>query len=152
MPHPPRDGSVPQPRKKLYGERNSLLKAMGFCDYGAYLKSTKWRLIRKWVVRLFGPGCSFCNNRSVHVHHASYCAPTLEGSILDHLYPICKQCHDLGEFFPDGGKRDPQQATEEMLLSCRSRMGDDWCNQMLAHRLAVLRKRRDNERKSGVVH
>lgn len=97
-----------------YRQRLSVLRAMGFPDYDAYLASPLWRSIREKKLlddsrECFGCGAAGC----YQVHHASYAREVLEGKAPDKLFTTCDDCHKCCEFL-FGVKVGPRQATEAL--------------------------------------
>lgn len=98
----------------MYRERNLVLADMGFGSYDDYLKSDLWQSIRERLID-GDRECAFCKRLATQVHHASYDAETMEGLADRWLYPVCRRCHEYGEFGKDGVKLGPQEATDRML-------------------------------------
>ncbi len=104
-------------RMTAYGNRNRILRSMGFRSYADYLASDLWRKIRRHVFARSNRCAGSCGRRAVQVHHGKYGKAELIGSDLTHLYPICDECHRRIEFCDGSVKLTPQQATEKLLLS-----------------------------------
>lgn len=92
-----------------YEERNSTLHRMGFSSYADYLASPLWQAVRKKAIRRNG-NCAVCREPATDVHHRSYSEAVLLGHDLSQLMPLCRTCHDLGEFDGGGTKMSPTQA------------------------------------------
>ena len=92
-------------KSSTYADRDDILKALGFDSYAAYLASTLWSDIRKRIYAKHGTYCKLCNNLAWDLHHLSYDLATLAGKHLTKIVPICRDCHTLVEFWPNGQKR-----------------------------------------------
>lgn len=78
-------------------QRLKILNDLGFRSYSAYMRSRLWRSIRDLVFEYRGKSCCCCTAEAESVHHESYDYATMVGRKLDHLYPICRECHDTVE-------------------------------------------------------
>lgn len=100
-----------------YAKRDEILAELGFASYGDYLKSDLWASIRKRVWMRY-KRCATCHRRAKHIHHADYFRDTLDGSRIESLVPVCRDCHHRIEFYADGLKRSVSEASrmlQEML-------------------------------------
>lgn len=88
-----------------YLSRNLTLELMGFSNYSDYLGSKRWAKIRKGVFAQKGTKCSLCPAKADQVHHNRYHLEDLLGRNLEHLHPICDDCHEHIEFGPGKVKR-----------------------------------------------
>jgi len=64
-------------------------------EYARYLRSFRWRLIRRLRLWLDGGRCRVCNGRGpLEVHHRSYehRGGSLEGELRDTI-TLCSECH-----------------------------------------------------------
>lgn len=101
-------------RMRVYRERNRNIRAMGFKDYGAYLKSELWTSIRARVLTE-RPFCEGCGKDATQVHHSAYRKKDLEGRDLRRLHSVCGGCHFKAEFRRrDHEKLNPKQATTKL--------------------------------------
>ena len=97
-----------------YRERNRIIRAMGFADYKAYLRSPLWASIRARKLAA-EPDCFACGAHATQVHHAKYRKNDLQGRCLDFLFAVCSACHGRFEFRDsDKAKLTPKQATSKM--------------------------------------
>ena len=81
-----------------YADRDATLAIWGFNSYGEYLKSQRWASIRVRVIELKGDKCLFCPYPATHIHHTRYEPNDLTGKTLEHLHPLCGECHYKVEF------------------------------------------------------
>ena len=81
-----------------YADRDATLAIWGFNSYGEYLKSQRWASIRARVIELKGDKCLFCPYPATHIHHTRYEPNDLTGKTLEHLHPLCGECHYKVEF------------------------------------------------------
>lgn len=105
-----RNGDRPLEDGNSFFSRTVILRKIGFSCYGGYLKSDLWVRVRTSVFAVRGSGCFICSNKAEVVHHYNYSSETLLGTSLDHLYPLCKDCHDVIEFAKSGKKRMVKEA------------------------------------------
>lgn len=96
-----------------YAKRNSIVRQLGYQDYGEYLRSHRWRKIRKKVFAKSAV-CVGCYGEASQVHHAEYTWGNLSGRSLEGLLPVCGVCHDYCEFDKDGKKVSPEEATRRL--------------------------------------
>lgn len=97
-----------------YRSRNEIVIALGFAGYHEYLDSDLWRSIRRRCFDVFGSSCHFCGRDATQVHHARYDERVMAGEDMSALYPVCGQCHHVGEFAINGDKLPPESATGKM--------------------------------------
>lgn len=77
-----------------YASRNRIIASMGYADYEAYLQSPLWKSIRGRVYAAKGKVCLRCKTeRANQIHHTQYDTATMRGDTLNHLVPICGDCH-----------------------------------------------------------
>lgn len=88
-----------------YGDRDRLLKKMGYPDYLSYLHSPLWRTIKSRAFQCLGNSCFLCGGRATVIHHISYDKKVLLGKSLTELAPLCDPCHEYIEVCDDGSKR-----------------------------------------------
>jgi len=64
-------------------------------NYKKYLKSTKWKTVRKRALKRAGYVCQICNAKKCepHVHHRTY--KNLGAERMMDLVVLCKDCHRL---------------------------------------------------------
>jgi 5-methylcytosine-specific restriction endonuclease McrA len=64
-------------------------------EYSDYLRSEKWKTLRKSALIQSGNKCQVCNDvKSLHVHHRKY--PEVFGDEpLSDLTVLCQKCHNL---------------------------------------------------------
>jgi 5-methylcytosine-specific restriction endonuclease McrA len=61
--------------------------------YQRYLRSERWRLLRKQVLRRAGWRCECCGRRGpLDVHHLTY--ERFGRELLGDLQALCRDCHD----------------------------------------------------------
>ena len=61
--------------------------------YRRYLRSERWRLLRKQVLRRAGWQCETCGRRApLDVHHLTY--ERFGDELLGDLRALCRECHD----------------------------------------------------------
>jgi hypothetical protein len=105
-------------QQETYTNRQTNLTALNFTNYGQYLKSRLWSLIRSLVL-IDGVMCKCCGrNLATKVHHQSYSIEVLEGKDLGLLVPVCAGCHLKIEFTCGGGKRTIVNA----ICTCKNMM------------------------------
>jgi hypothetical protein len=77
-------------------DRTASLKALGMADYGDYLASPLWAVIRRRVYGRAKGVCEAagCDKQPTAVHHWSYALPVMRGATLKALQALCKNCHD----------------------------------------------------------
>jgi len=107
-----------------YRRRDDALHFLGFHTYHQYLASSLWADIRAKVLAE-RPMCGVCGVKATQVHHHQYDRATLMGNCLTALEPLCRRCHEYGEFNRSGGKT-PLEI----------------CNHRLRLRRQLLRRRR----------
>jgi hypothetical protein len=111
-------------RRRIYRERNRILKAMGFASYRDYLEGDLWASIRTAVLKE-RPCCFACGRPAIQVHHRCYNKKVLEGRDHGRLFSVCRSCHHRIEFRDrDHEKLNPRQATiklNQMATSARKR-------------------------------
>ena len=101
-------------RARIYGERNRLLKSLGFDSYDDYLQSDTWKSLRAFVLKK-SPKCLACDSPATQVHHTVYTKRVLEGKSDRGLIATCAGCHYKAEFRQsDGAKLNPKQATTKL--------------------------------------
>lgn len=100
----------PQPEVRTYGDRNELLKTMGYDSYKAYLNSPLWADIRKRAYYVHGSLCRLCDAPATVIHHIGYGKSVLEGRTLHQLAPLCVGCHAKVEFRKGQRKRSMAEA------------------------------------------
>lgn len=111
---------MPKPRMSrealaAYRRRLRALRALGFPDYQAYLKSPLWReTIRPRVLKGAGRRCCACNEVGCsEVHHESYCLAVLAGEDDSKLHVVCDACHDRAHHY-GGLLLGPGEATKNL--------------------------------------
>lgn len=77
-----------------YNKRLSNLKHLGYESYTQYLRSSKWKNIRKKILVRDSNKCRSCGERASCVHHISYSVDVLNGEDLLPLYSMCNDCHN----------------------------------------------------------
>lgn len=104
-----------------YGKRNRLILRMGFASYAHYLASELWASIRARVMDAWRHKCVVCHGAASEVHHLDYDRPTMDGSSLSGLTPMCGKCHRKVEFEANGKKRTLKESEKRFWrLSKRS--------------------------------
>jgi hypothetical protein len=105
------------PRDEAYGDRNTILRRMGFKSYAEYLRSDTYKQIRRRAFKEYGEFCEVCGEPAAGLHHSDYSKETLEGDISG-LVPLCVECHEHVEISRNGKKRtlaDANRLLESML-------------------------------------
>ena len=100
--------SVDREYEHPYRIRGRNLKALGFENYNAYLKSALWKRIRRAVIK--DKKCVGCRRKATCVHHASYDMATMRGECTATLLPSCKYCHRRAERAGKGWPADERLA------------------------------------------
>lgn len=72
----------------------NVLSSLGFADYASYLASALWESIRIKAFARWGRQCRGCGGPACQIHHSNYALGTLDGTNLNGLWPICRQCHE----------------------------------------------------------
>jgi hypothetical protein len=93
-----------------YGERDALLRQLGYPSYRYYLDSPLWASIRGRQLRIY-PRCH-CGRWARQVHHQKYSLANLSGKSSSGLRSVCGGCHLEAEF-EDGKKLPLAEATEK---------------------------------------
>lgn len=104
-----------------YGERESILREMGFPSYAAYLASDLWASIRERVLARDGRRCRLCPREASQVHHTKYSRAVLLGRDLKWLAAICGGCHRFVEFDPKTGKKRRAREVGNAFRKARNR-------------------------------
>ena len=105
--------SLAEERMVIYRERNRNIRAMGFENYGEYLRSQPWLTIRATKLRI-APVCEACDKyMATEVHHMKYRKKDLEGNDLRWLVSICRTCHYSIEY-ENGIKLTPKMANAKL--------------------------------------
>ncbi len=101
-----------------YIDRNKCLNELGYRSYTEYLASPLWASIWARMIGEKGASCSVCGKVATQVHHMSYHMDVLKGVNTKPLKPVCRVCHWVIEFKPDGTKRTfvESQARAQQLL------------------------------------
>lgn len=86
-----------------YSHRNQTLREMGYASYAEYLRSPLWKGIRRKALLWNGTQCRRCKAPATEIHHADYRRPTLQGTVMHALIPVCRDCHKQAEF--DGDRK-----------------------------------------------
>lgn len=108
-------------RMRVYRERNRVLLSMGFKSYKEYLASPLWISIRNGFLE-DNKVCFGCGGDATEVHHRCYTKKVLSGRGRNHMYPVCRSCHERIEFRDrDGMKLSPRQATNKLKQIARRR-------------------------------
>jgi hypothetical protein len=108
--------SINEESIRIYGERNKILRSLGFSSYGDYLASELWAGIRARVLAGARHKCETCGRYASEVHHGAYTRSSLDGRNLTKLFAICRICHEDIEFRKrDGAKLSPVEATSKLL-------------------------------------
>lgn len=89
--------SQEEQRRKIYRDRNALIREIGFKSYPDYLASELWRQIRRDFLS-DNPNCYACEGPATQVHHRKYSRPVLLGRRPRHLRAVCAECHRSAEF------------------------------------------------------
>lgn len=79
-----------------YRKRNDFaaaLSSLGFASYDAYLESELWARIRQRAFTRWGRSCRGCGGPAIQLHHSNYSLAVLDGTRLDGLWPVCRDCH-----------------------------------------------------------
>lgn len=66
-----------------------------FIDYYSYIKSSRWRRVRRKRLRIDGFQCAICGAKeNLQVHHQSYERLGQQGEVFD-LVTLCRECHAM---------------------------------------------------------
>lgn len=84
-----------------YRHRDKTLREMGYASYAEYLCSPLWKGIRRKAFFWNGTKCRRCKSPATEIHHADYKRPTLQGTVMHALIPVCRDCHKQAEFEGD---------------------------------------------------
>jgi len=97
-----------------HARRPSVLAAMGFASYEAYLLSPLWKALRASTMGRARWRCKLCHGKAIDVHHLDYEDATMRGRNMASLVALCRACHKWVEF---GGKErwDPAGAMDRYL-------------------------------------
>lgn len=69
--------------------------------YAEYIRSEKWRAVRKWALERAEHRCQVCNVAGqLHVHHRTY--TNLGHEMPGDVIVLCGSCHELFHFPHDG--------------------------------------------------
>jgi len=89
-------------------------------DYhNQYLKSSRWRKIKKRILERDGNICQCCGGHGTYVHHRNYSRETLLGEDDARLATVCGGCHHLVHFDDHGVKRSIEDTDKEFLAGQR---------------------------------
>ncbi len=91
-------------KRRIYKERNRILKVLGFVSYDSYLQSETWKNLRAFVLKQ-NPLCFACKKPATQVHHTVYTELVLRGKSTRGLIATCGGCHYRAEFRQDGKKK-----------------------------------------------
>lgn len=97
--------------QSYYGKRDLVLSELGFNNYGQYLSSNIWDIVRRGVLHRDECTCRNyrCPNRRTNkdvikqVHHLGYSLPVMLGINPSALITLCQDCHHWCEY--DKGKK-----------------------------------------------
>lgn len=76
--------------------------------YSEYIKSKKWKELRRKAYKRSSNKCEFCEKKAYAVHHVKY-PKRFEEDNLDNLIVVCKKCHELNH-----GIRDEERLRNEI--------------------------------------
>ena len=115
--------STPEEIEKFFQECRQRLDAppkrvtdVTLMDYqGQYLRSSRWRRIRKRVLERDARVCQSCGGQGNVVHHRSYAREVLEGNDDSMLTTVCSGCHELIHFDDKGLKRTDAECDRLLL-------------------------------------
>lgn len=86
------------------------LQRLGYKNYQNYLSGRLWLAIRKRVFAVSNK-CVRCQKSATQVHHSRYDFDTMNGTTLQHLHPVCSECHEEASVV-NGKKRKLNEANE----------------------------------------
>ena len=76
-------------------ERKGVMRTRKFVNYYSYIRSGRWRRVRRERLRIDGFKCAICGAReNLQVHHMSYERLGQTGEIFD-LITLCRECHAM---------------------------------------------------------
>lgn len=90
--------------REAYGDRDETLCLLGFKNYGAYLRSALWKIVRERALEIHGRKCRRCDEPATQAHHGVYTREVLIGEDVRGLVPFCGSCHKAASLTPRGGK------------------------------------------------
>ena len=74
-------------------------------DYQEYIKSKRWREIRKWILIFWDHRCAICNAKdNIEVHHRTY--ERLGRELTTDCIVLCDDCHKLHHNFTGNFLKD----------------------------------------------
>lgn len=103
-----------------YQKRNKILHKLGYNSYADYLRSDRWKRIRKTVLEKYDGRCRICESPANEVHHVLYTKGNLSGGNTNHLIPLCRKCHQKLEF-ELGEKNTPLEAQDKLSAKLRNK-------------------------------
>lgn len=91
----------PEPLRELTrAEFRSLLLAMGFSSYQAYLWSPAWLEARRSILKRAKGRCEDCGAPATQVHHLVYTEANVRLDSYEGLLALCRPCHDRHHLTP----------------------------------------------------
>ena len=95
--------------------------------YAQYLRSDKWREIRKKILERDGYKCKFCGStENLRVHHKSYESIYEEEFALNDLITLCDKCHsELHEFLKGEIGEQTKKAIQNLKIETYYRLQAD---------------------------
>jgi hypothetical protein len=90
-------------------------------DYPKYLRSAKWKRIKKRVLERDQWICQCCGGRGTEVHHRSYDPAVMDGKDDSKLTTVCSGCHDTIHYTDSGSKRSMEETERLFAAGLRER-------------------------------
>lgn len=88
------DTARAEERRKYYQTDMTFLPNTLYDEYQSYLRSSKWRNLRKKAIKRDGHRCTHCGYiGKLDVHHVHYAGIFEMDFSLDQLIAVCKECH-----------------------------------------------------------
>jgi hypothetical protein len=84
---------MPRHVEERYKARTKRLRALGYRNYGEYLRSPHWLRLRATYRASDLPQICVCGETEVHLHHLTY--ERVGAEVLPDLTPLCRRCHAL---------------------------------------------------------
>jgi 5-methylcytosine-specific restriction endonuclease McrA len=95
------------------------LDVMEMDYHSQYLKSARWRKIKKRILERDQSICQCCGGHGRYVHHRNYLRETLMGDDDSMLATVCGGCHNLIHFDESGRKRSIEETDKEFVAGQR---------------------------------
>jgi len=96
-------------KKEPVKKRRRTLDVLEMDYYQQYLKSARWRKIKRRILDRDKNICQCCGGHGTYVHHRNYSRETLMGEDDAKLATVCGGCHNLIHFDDNGVKRSVEE-------------------------------------------